>query len=163
MSKSLRIQLVTFFFISIYLFSLLPIVQDNYNNNFNIIAENFYYFIIFIYGVYIIYKLYEANNLYTSIVLKILIFSSFCFIYFIAEYMLIKFTLYSIGGTGGYIRDNIYEQIDYIFSWYEVLFWNFIFSLYYPIYIFIFIRPFVNHLSKSINDIKNKVKGDRQL
>ncbi|ASM38553.1 hypothetical protein CSPARA_0990 [Campylobacter sputorum bv. paraureolyticus LMG 11764] len=32
----------------------------------------------------------------------------------------------------------------------------FIFSLHYPIYIFIFIKPFVNHLDKSIKKFKEK-------
>lgn len=34
----------------------------------------------------------------------------------------------------------------------------FIFSLHYPIYIFIFIKPFVNHLDRSIKEYKSSMK-----
>jgi hypothetical protein len=64
--------------------------------------------------------------------------------------------MYSIGGSGGWIRIHIYEDILYQFQWYEVLFWNFIFSLHYPLYIFIFFKPFVNHIDKSIRKIKER-------
>jgi hypothetical protein len=41
-------------------------------------------------------------------------------------------------------------------SWEEKLYWKFIFSLHYPIYIYIFFKPFVNHLDKSIRKIKEE-------
>lgn len=71
--------------------------------------------------------------------------------------MVAYIVLYGFLDDGGIIR-NIIGVNKYTFSWYEVLFWNFIFSLHYPIYIFIFIKPFVNHLDRSIKEYKSSMK-----
>ena len=97
------------------------------------------------------------------IVVKIILFTTFILVYFYIEQLLITLTMYSIGGSGGWIRHHVYEQIDYVFKWYEVLFWNFIFSLHYPVYIFIFFKPFVNHLDKSIKKIQKKIHQNTPL
>ena len=113
-----------------------------------------FYFICFTYVIYI-FKKYQV--LYATIFIKIIIFTIFLIIYFFIESLIIHLTIFNIGDSGGWIRNNIYENINYQFKWYEVLYWNFIFSLHYPIYIFIFFKPFVNHLDKSIRKIKDKV------
>lgn len=113
-------------------------------------------FAVCITSVYIIFLFFKQKILYIRVIIKIIIFIILIIFYFIIEQNLIKLFIYSIGNSGGWIRDHMYEDISHIFKWYEVLFWNFIFSLHYPIYIFIFFKPFVNHLDKSIGKIKNK-------
>jgi len=118
--------------------------------------ENIIYYIVFFLFYYVIYILYKNKLLYVSISTKIIIFTIFLIIYFFIEQLIIHLTIFNIGDSDGWIRNNIYENINYQFKWYEVLFWNFIFSLHYPIYIFIFFKPFVNYLDKSIRKIKEK-------
>jgi len=107
--------------------------------------------------VYPVYLLKKYNILYKTIVFKIIIFTLMLLVYFSIEQSLITIIMYDIGGSGGYIRNFIYHNYSYQFKWYEILFWNFIFSLHYPIYIFIFIKPFINHLDKSIKKLKNNI------
>lgn len=74
--------------------------------------------------------------------------------YFFLESLVIGLHLYSIGNSGGYIRNNILGDIKYQFNWYEILFWNFIFSMHYPLYYFLIINPSVNYIDKSIKKDK---------
>jgi hypothetical protein len=63
-------------------------------------------------------------------------------------------------GVGYLQRSGIlkysYSCVD--FTFYENLLLTFLSSLYYPLYIFIFFKPFVNHLDKSIKKIKENEK-----
>lgn len=118
--------------------------------------------------IYIFYIFIKNKIFYLPILAKITIVTILLLGYFLIENLLLTITIYSIGDSGGWVRNHIYEDINYQFQWYEVLFWNFIFSLHYPIYIFIFFKPFVNHLDQSIQNIreqknKDKDKGDRLL
>ena len=154
MSKILKI----YFIISLWSFFYFIVLFNNVEININILNFIIHkvHIINLIIIVIIIGILLKNRILYFSVFIKIVIFISLFMFYFIFEQIIIKISIYSIGDSGGWIRHNIYEDINYIFQWYEVLFWNFIFSLHYPIYIFIFFKPFVNHLDKSIRKIKDK-------
>jgi len=104
----------------------------------------------------ILYEFIINKFLYPLIFFKILLITSFMTLYFWLEQSLFKLSLYSIGGSGGWLRNEIYNDVHYVFQWYEVLFWNFIFSLHYPVYIYLFFKPFVNHLDKSIRKIQKE-------
>ena len=84
----------------------------------------------------------------------------FFFLFTIVQ-LFISLTMYSIGDSGGIIRIQVYGDVTYQLNWYEEQFWNFIYSLHYPVYIFIFIKPFVNHLDKSI--IKINILKDKKI
>ena len=148
------------FLLFFYIWQLLSGVMNNINNN---MIENVFHILHLIAFIYLLIMIFififkKDNILYPSIFIKIIIFISLFLLYFIIEQTIIKLSLYSIGDSGGWLRHHIYNDIDYIFQWYEVLFWNFIFSLHYPLYIFIFFKPFVNHLDKSIKKIKEHEK-----
>ena len=158
-SNFLKKAIVFYLFITTYAYTLLTVTGQN--DNINIIFGKLLVFIalfICIIFIYIIYFLFKKRLLYATIFIKIIIFTIVISFYFIIEQSIIKLFLYNIGDSGGYIRNNIFEDTFYQFQWYEVLFWNFIFSLHYPIYIFIFFKPFVNHLDKSIRKIKEDKK-----
>lgn len=154
MNTKLKNEIIFFIYIIIYLHfyfvGFTAGIKDNIMDGY----ENIIYYIIVSLYMYVLYLLYKYKFLYSSILIKLVIFTIFFIIYFFIEQLIIHLTIFNIGDSGGWIRNNIYEDIDYQFQWYEVLFWNFIFSLYYPLYIFIFIKPFVNHLDKSIRKIK---------
>ena len=152
MNKSLKVNLILCF---IFFESFFYVVQLLHNVNISDLYPFKYIFFLFLlYFIYIICLLIKTRILYPSIIIKLLLFTIFITMYFIVEINFLKLYMYSIGGSGGYIRNNIYDDIDHIFTVSEVLYWNFIFSLHYPIYIFIFIKPFVNHLDKSIKKIR---------
>lgn len=109
--------------------------------------------------VLVLIGLLKTKSMHFSIILKIIVFIILFLCYFIGEQIFIKLIMYSIGDSGGIIRTRIIGDTFYQFQWYEVLFWNFIFSLHYPVYIFIFFKPFVNHLDKSIQKIKENSKN----
>jgi len=148
MIRALKISIISYYFILFYLFNL-------YDGVANLEIWFITLGIEFIYLLVIIYFIIKNKLLYPSIFMKIIIFTVFLFLYFMIEQSIIKIELYGVGG-GVWIRYHIYEQFDYALQWYEVLFWNFVFSLHYPVYIFIFFKPFVNHLDKSIKKIKAK-------
>jgi hypothetical protein len=152
MTKQLKVDFILFYFILFYFISLLDGIHE-----YSFILKQVYNFLILsnlIFLFYIIRKCVKKQIIYPSVMMKFFIFMVFLVCYFIIEQLFIKLSMYSIGGSGGWIRNNIYEDIHYIFQWYEVLLWNFIFSLHYPIYIYIFFKPFVNHLDKSIKKIQ---------
>ena len=156
MTNQFKNKLISLIFLNTYLYFydagfIFGLKNDFFDNFDNLIL------VLNILSVIYIINMFKIQNIsYKSIFLKIVIFILFLIIYFFTEQLLITLSMYSIGNSGGWIRNNIYEDINYVFQWYEVLFWNFIFSLHYPIYIFIFFKPFVNHLDKSIGKIKNK-------
>ncbi|GEM_PF-3937946 len=162
MSPCLKIKLIGIYFIFVYIISLLLYMNvehlTEYNKLTNIIFECS--FIVFVIGI--IYIVVKNKIFYSSIIIKIVFFTVIIMIYFIIEQSIIKLMMYGIGGTGGVIRNTIYNNFEYLLSWKEVLFWNFIYSLHYPIYIFIFFKPFVNHLDKSIREIREEQESKNQ-
>lgn len=116
------------------------------------------YFIIFLtlFNVYYFYKLHKNNKIIFSLVLKSILFGIFIFYFIIFDRLVIGIFLCGMDGVGYLQRSGI---IDYnyscsSFTFYEYLLFNLVSSLYYPIYIFIFFKPFVNHLDKSIRKRK---------
>jgi hypothetical protein len=71
--------------------------------------------------------------------------------------------LCGLDGIGYLQRNGIvdYNYACYEFTFFENLLFHFVSSIYYPIYIFIFFKPFVNHLDKSIQKIKEE-KNDQE-
>ncbi|MDB4257423.1 hypothetical protein N9818_01090 [Arcobacteraceae bacterium] len=160
MKSRLKNYFILFYFVEFYIYSLFNFWSNEYANIqlgffWYVLNINYLFFFIVLIGVVV----FMIKNKLLYIALKILIFNILMLLYFIyIEQLLIKLSMYSIGSYGGWIRNNIYEDIEYVFQWYEVLFWNFIFSLHYPLYIFIFFKPFVNHLDNSIRKIQEKRK-----
>ena len=149
MSKNLKNIVIWFIFISLYGISIFTTLTRN--EKIYILFNNilFIWIVFVLLGggliIYIIMKKSQSMIIFIKIIVFILILS----IYFFIEHSLLKLFLYGIGGDNGGIGID-HKSI----SGYEVLFWNFVFSLHYPIYIFIFFKPFVNHLDKSIRKIK---------
>lgn len=107
--------------------------------------------------IFICIKYFYDIKFGIKLIAKMIFGLLFLIMYFWITIMVAYIVLYGFLDDGGIIR-NIIGVNKYIFSWYEVLFWNFIFSLHYPIYIFIFIKPFVNHLDRSIKEYKSSMK-----
>ncbi len=154
MTKKIKISIVVLYFIIFYQFSLQYYINVDLNN-FRIFGAILNYSELF-YFITFVFLLIKSKLLYPSIILKFIIFTFIIILYFMIEQGIIKLVMYGIGDSGGFIRNIIMEDTFYQFQWYEVLFWNFIFSLHYPVYIFIFLKPFVNHLDKSIRKIKEE-------
>ncbi|PSM51621.1 putative membrane protein [Campylobacter blaseri] len=108
----------------------------------------------------LIFLIIQKSINFTTFVL-LAIFSVVLFVYNFFESLLIASSLYDIDGNGGFIRESILNDTNYDFAWYEVLFWNFIFSLHYPMYIEFVFKPFVNFLDKIIYNDKLYSKGLR--
>jgi hypothetical protein len=65
----------------------------------------------------------------------------------------------------GYLQERGivgYNYSCFKFTLYERFLLDFLSSLYYPIYVFIFIKPFVNHLDKSIREIREEQESKNQ-
>jgi hypothetical protein len=65
----------------------------------------------------------------------------------------------------GYLQERGIVDYNYScfkFTLYERFLLDFLSSLYYPIYVFIFIKPFVNHLDKSIREIREEQESKNQ-
>ncbi len=155
MKNIIKYKIVVLSYISVYInfqnSGFIFGIEYNPLDQYDTIFFMFYSFCL----IYILIMLVKANYISMFIFIKIIIFTLFLIVYFFIEQALFTLSMYSIGGTGGFTRNNIYEQFDHMLQWYEVLFWNFIFSLHYPAYIFIFLKPFVNHLDKSIKSSRN--------
>lgn len=161
MNSFIKYRIILLIFISVYLnFYIIGFAFGLKNNILNSYDYLFFLF-YFLCFLDILYILKKYQILCTNIFLKIIIFTVFLIIYFFIEQLIIHLTIFNIGYSDGWIRNNIYENIDYQFTWFEVLYWNFIFSIHYPLYIFIFFKPFVNHLDKSIRKIKNSKFRDK--
>jgi len=161
MSSKLKRSFILFYFILFYFIFIFDEMHLT-----NIILKQFLLLIIILdllFLLFIAWELFNEKLLSPSISAKIIITTILFTSYFFIEQSIFKISMYSIGGSGGWIRNHIYEDIDYVFQWYEILFWNFIFSLHYPIYIFIFFKPFVNHLDKSIRKIKAERINDPSM
>lgn len=90
------------------------------------------------------------------IIFKLLTFMLLLMLFFYIESAMVTLTMYSIGDSGGKIRNDIIQNISYQFDWYEVLFWNCIFSLHYPLYLFYIIKPFINHIDNRLDATKGR-------
>ena len=154
MSKKLKTYVNIFYFVLIYFTALLGAISE-YNVIFKYFFLSFLLVMLILY-TYIIYHIYTkiTNNIYVYI--KIIIFTLFIGIYFFIEQFFFYIFLYGMDGVGFLQRNGLvnYNYSGYEFTWKETLFWHFLFLSYYPIYIFIFFKPFVNHLDKSIRKIK---------
>lgn len=156
MSKNLKIHFILFYFILVYLNTMIISVVDDLQP-IKYIYSTFLLF-IFCYFTYISYNFYRQSILSFPFFIKILIFTLLLFIYISIEQFFIYIFLYGIDGVGFLQRSGMvnYNHSYLKFSWQEKLYWHFIFSLHYPIYIFIFFKPFVNYLERSIRQIENK-------
>ncbi len=145
MSELLKNKIIILLFLMIY-FNIVFVPFSGYYGSLSIILC----------FIYVLYELMHIKVLYISIFIKIIIFFIFLFFYFFIEQLIINIVLYGMDGVG-YLQRNGFVDYNHSwtdFSWQEKLYWAFIASLHYPIYIYIFIKPFVNHLSKSIDKIK---------
>ncbi|MGE4396595.1 MAG: hypothetical protein AB7D34_03945 [Sulfurimonas sp.] len=153
MSNKFKIYMLVFYFSFMYGSMLLGILD----NEFKLILPSFFVSAGLLY-INIIYTLYMHKLLLFSIFMKILFFTLFLISYLFIEQLFVYIFLYGVDGVG-YLQNNGFVDYQHRFSdfsWQEKLYWHFIFSLYYPVYIFIFIKPFVNHLDKSIRKIKKE-------
>ncbi len=144
MNNSLKKNLIFVYFISLYIFVLIGYI----------------YFVIFLilFNLYYFYILYKKNTLIFIIILKSILFGLFLFYFIIFDKLITGIFLCGMDGIGYLQRSGIVDYPCFKFSSYEELLLNFFSSLYYPIYIFIFFKPFVNHLDKSIKKIRDKDK-----
>ncbi len=147
MSKVLRINLIVFYFWFFYFISLSFNIKE-IQSTIGLLSVLCLYVT---HAIYIIYLLIKQKLLYISIAIKIIIFTILIVMYFMFDIAVLKIILYSFNDN----PPRIYYDGDLhvLNNWYEILYWNFIYSLHYPIYIFIFIKPFVNHLDKSIKKL----------
>ncbi len=147
MNKALRINLIIFYFWFFYAFSLMFKMDINNHDAY------FMVYLWLLHALYIIYLLIKQRLLYISITIKIIIFTILIVMYFMFDIAVLKTILYGFSSVARVYYDGDMHVLNH---WYEILYWNFIYSLHYPIYIFIFIKPFVNHLDKSIKKLKQK-------
>ena len=154
MNKKLKIYFILFYFTLFYFIFMLDEMY-RYSENIKLFL-NIFILLEIIVLVWLGYLLKKNKVLYLSIIIRIILFTSFLLFYFMIEQGILKIVIYGIGDSGGLIRHNFIKDSFHQFKWSEILYWNFIFSLHYPIYIFIFFKPFVNHLDKSIRKIKGK-------
>jgi len=151
MNKFLKIQLIIVYFLIMYL----PAVFSQYLPSF------LFEFELIICNIYIIYILYKSNILTVQKAIKIILFALFLYILFFIDRLLVTIFLCGMDGVGFLQRSGIvdYHYMCSEFSGKENLYFNFISTLYYPIYIFLFIIPFAKHLDSSN---KNKKEQDAQ-
>ncbi|ASM36866.1 hypothetical protein [Campylobacter sputorum] len=149
MNSNLKLILIIFLFFLMYHGSLL-ILTTHY-----IFSIYFYLVYIFLYVIWSIFLYQNIKNIkvYIFSILKIIFFSLFLILYAVVAQGFTGIILFGLDGPGYLERHNFHN---YELGHGNVLYWLFIFSLHYPIYIFIFIKPFVNHLDKSIKKFKEK-------
>ncbi len=147
MSKALRINLIVFYFWFFYYFSLTYMMVIGWS------YELIVFSLWLLQALYIIYLFIKQKLFYISITIKIIIFTILIVMYFMFDIAVLKTILYGFSSVARVYYDGDMHVLNH---WYEILYWNFIYSLHYPIYIFIFIKPFVNHLDKSIKKLKQK-------
>lgn len=94
------------------------------------------------------YKIFKIKHM-----ILIIFFCCFVFVYIWIEQIIIKLVMYNLFDEGGIVR-YIMKDWYYNFKIVEVLFWNFIFSLHYFLYLFFIIKPFFGY----VNKISNKYK-----
>jgi len=148
MSNRLKKNIIFVYFLLIYIYILFGYLVD----------YNYFLIIIAVSNIYIYIKL--CNGLYFHIILKILLFNFFMVGFVLFERISMTIFLCGMDGIGFLHRNGIlnYNYACSGFTFYEDLLFNFLSSLYYPIYIYIFIKPFVNHLDKSIRKIQIEEK-----
>ena len=143
MNENLKNRIIVIYFLSYYLTGIL--------------IDIFSFFPLLFGILYIFFEFYK-NSMLNYVLLKTIFFSVSIFIVFCFDRIIIMLTLCGMNGFGYLQRNGIVEHSyscsDFTFN--ETMLLNFISTLYYPIYIFIFFKPFVNHLDKSIKKIKEK-------
>lgn len=152
MSNSFKLFFIYGYFCVIYIGLWLGLlVSYSYKYSFPILfAFNFLVFLK-------IYSLIKLNNNFLKILkifLSMLFFAVFMVYFLFFERFFMNVFLFGIDGYG-FLGRNGY--IDYRFADLPLskrLFWDFWSSSYYPIYIFIFIKPFVNYIDKLIKPAK---------
>ncbi len=150
MSKKAKIYIITLSFLSIYLY---VVVGQSMNSG-------YFLFVYILINISVIVEFWTELKYDLEISLKILAFTFFMVNFVVFERTIVDNFLCGVDSYAhGYlykigIVKDYYICSDFVF--YDKLIKNFISSLYYPIYIFIFIKPFVNHLSNSIDKIKKK-------
>lgn len=148
MNRNNKSILILYSFILLYASSL--IIFGKYNLLISIIVLFFISIMFFSKNIKS-----DINSLGMGIIIKIILFLIFLIFYFFIERILITILLFGIDNIG-FLQSSGLIKKDYKITTFDLKIWSFIFTLYYPIYIFIFLKPFVNHLDKSI---KNKNKG----
>lgn len=124
------------------------------------IMIGYLYFLIFfiLFHICFFYIFYTKNALTFSIILKSIFFGVFIFYFTIFDSLIVGIFLCGMDGMGYLQRSGIvdFNYACYKFTLQETLLLDFVSSLHYPIYIFIFFKPFVNHLDESIRKIREK-------
>lgn len=161
MSNIIKKGLIFSYFFIFYSFTLFSFAYLNGENNgeINTLLLEVFLFISSVFYIYILIKI--RNFLFISIIIKLIIFSLIILMYFIIEQGIIKLLMYGLPDTSNIIDQHFYKGFPRNTTWYQVIFWNFLFSLHYPIYLFIFFKPFVNHLDKSIKRIQEEKENNK--
>ena len=138
------VSLILFVFLLIYVSSLI-LLERNY----------LFFTVVIIFSLTLMILVKLNREITIPIFLKIILFLIFLMIYFFIERIILNIYLFGIDNIGFLKHSGIIDK-DHVMTMLDFKIWSFIFTLYYPIYIFIFIKPFVNHLDKSIRKIKDK-------
>lgn len=153
MNKTIKNRLIFSYFFIFYSFALFSSSYST-DGKINTLLLEVFLFISIAFYIGTLIKIRKCLSIY--IIIKLIIFSLIILMYFIIEQGIIKLLMYGLPDTSNIIDQHFYKGFPRNTTWYQVIFWNFLFSLHYPIYIFIFLKPFVNHLDKSIKRMEEK-------
>jgi len=154
MNNTYKLKFIFGYFFMLYF----PIIFAPFLKLFSeVIQNNFDLFFLFC-TLYILFLTYKNKFLTIIIGIKIILFSLLLILLLFTDRLIIQISLCGMDGVGYLQRSGIvnYNYSCSEFTLYENFIIDFISSIYYPIYIFIFIKPFVNHLTKSMEGIKKK-------
>ncbi|MGE4457225.1 MAG: hypothetical protein AB7E13_09820 [Arcobacteraceae bacterium] len=114
--------------------------------------------------LYIIYIFYKKGVLTIGLFFKILLFTILLMALVFIDRLFVVLSMCGIDGVGYLQRSGIvdYNYPCFKFTFYERFLLDFLSSLYYPIYVFVFIKPFVNHIDKSIREIREEQESKNQ-
>lgn len=154
MSNISKWEIVIIFFLVIYL----PAVFSRFFGSISFLYES----ILIICSIYIIFRIYRSNSLSMEIIFKVILFILFMYVIIAFDRLFMTIFLCGMDGVGFLQRSGIveYHHSCADFSPAESLYFDFLSTLYYPIYIFLFIIPFAKHLDKSIK--KNKDQQEQK-
>ena len=147
MNDRLKCMIILGYFLVIY--SGIIMVYLGYSYKISLLLFCLFNLIVFLKIFYIINFRDEPLKIAT-VFLSILLFAIFMVIFVFAERLIMNAILCGMDGYG-YLRRHGYIDCSCAdLSPGDHLFWDILSTLYYPIYIFIFIKPFVGYLKKSI-------------
>lgn len=115
------------------------------------------FLLIFLSAIFFVCIKYYRNISLLCKLISITLLFLFCLILYLWMTTIFSYVLmYGVFNEGGVIRNIFYQNRYYQFDWYEVLFWNCIFSLHYPLYLFYIIKPFINHIDNRLDVTKKR-------